>query len=676
MPPLSLGKLGVSQKIWGGFTIVLLMLALVAGTSFYVLTQSEVAVDDVVNVYQPRTLASLELSRKVEETAGALGFYLLSKDDAHKKNYSQGLASINESYLSLKELLAKENDPKLNAKMDELESLINKFSSYDKKMLELAADDMKNFPAMQYASENINPLNRIILQDISNMVMSEKEEEASAERKALLLKIESLRYNWSTMAGHIRTYLIMGQKSAFDNVMLYYEQFVKELGEVEASADIFTFEQEEFYESVVEQSTAYKNSLTNLVKIFEGDQARMDSYVLRTELGPLLLSISGILENLVEEEKKQINQTSGELLSSLAQSKLFITGLLVVGMVIGILASIIIARLIVTPLRDAVNAMNDIAQGEGDLTKRLRAKGKDEVAQLAHGFNAFAEKTQTLISSSAGVVEQFDEKLKRVYTVSQETQDRADKQQLQTEQVADNIREVSENVEAVTSNAGLAVEAADAANAATLEGQKVVDETIESIESMAGGVEQAADVIRSLSEKSDKIGMVIDVIKGIAEQTNLLALNAAIEAARAGEQGRGFAVVADEVRTLASRTQESTDEIESMINELQHGANQAAETMEGERQRAGDSVDQVTKTVSAFESIYNSVSTISDMNHKIEEAAHVQQTKAEQVNAIIAQLLEIAEENAAGAQQTHSATNELTELEAELSKYMKQFKTS
>ncbi|MDX1813035.1 MAG: methyl-accepting chemotaxis protein, partial [Gammaproteobacteria bacterium] len=341
----------------------------------------------------------------------------------------------------------------------------------------------------------------------------------------------------------------------------------------------------------------------------------------------------------------------------------------------GVAGAFVYVALLVGPLKAAASAMKDIAEGEGDLTRRLNAKGSDEIAQLATGFNAFAEKTQTLISSSTNIVSQFDEKLKRVYTVSQATQQRADNQQNQTEQVAANIREVADHVAVVTSNVELAVDAANTASTATAEGQKVVNETISSIKSMAGGVQQASDVMRSLSEKSDKIGTIIDVIKGIAEQTNLLALNAAIEAARAGEQGRGFAVVADEVRTLASRTQESTDEIENMIKELQQDASLATETMEVERNRASDSLEQAGRTDAAFESILHSVTSISDMSHKIEEAALIQQSKTEQVNSIIIKLLEIAEENAAGAQQTHSATNELTRLEAELSSYMNQFKT-
>jgi len=653
--------------------VILIVLTVVAMTTLFTLTESETTFDQVVNEYQPRTLISLELSGHVRAAAGSLGFYLLSHEELHRKNYEASLANISTTLESLKALSTDSLDAEDREHLAALETDIAEFMSYKGKMINLATNQLENMPAIKYAAESVNPISREISQALSNMIISEKEEEISETRRDFLLMVEEARYAWATMMGHLRTYMIMGDRSAYENVELYLGQFEGKLGLIERSG-LLGFEQEEFFTTISQKANVFTTSLESMVIIFKSNKSRTDAFLMRTEVGPKMLEINAHLKYLVDKERENIRSMSTGLLDSLSASKFLIVGLMLAGLVIGIGLSWIIGRAIVKPMQTAASAMDDIAQGEGDLTKRLAISGDDEIGEMAKGFNAFAEKIQQLISSSVGITTQVDEKVSRLFEVSQETRERADLQQAQTEEVAATVQEVANNVLSVTENSSLAVQAASSANEATTQGKKVVDETIQSIESMASGVQSASDAMRSLTEQTDKIGMVIDVIKGIAEQTNLLALNAAIEAARAGEQGRGFAVVADEVRTLASRTQTSTDEIESMIKALQADANSATGIMESERERASNSVDQAAKTAEAFEIIYESVSSISRMNNEIEQAAKTQQAKTDQVNSIIKGLIEMAEENAAGAQQTHSAANELTELETELKRYMSQFK--
>ena len=670
----NLTQLRLSHKVWGGFAVMLLILIAVSITTLFTLAKTEVSIDQVVNEYQPRTLVSLELSGHVRDAAGSLGFYLLSKEEAHKNNYEASLENISSSLDELKSLLANDQNNASKAQLISIEANVAKFIAYKDRMLLLATSQLENLPAVKHAAENVNPISRVVSQALSNMVSSEQEESVSVQRRAFLMEIEAARYAWATLMGHIRTYMIVGDKSAYENIELYLTQFKKNLSNIDKNSSLLGFEQEEFFEVIKEQSVEFEASIGALLGIFNSNKSRTDAFLLRTEVGPLLLEIESDLNKLVNNEKANIQTTSSSLLSSLSSGKLLIWALLAIGVGIGVLLAWIIAISIVKPMKVAVAAMEDIAQGNGDLTKRLNDSASDEIGDMARGFNAFAEKIQTLISSSVDITGKVDEKVSRLFIVSEETKSRADRQQAQTEEVAQNVREVAANVESVTENSSLAVKAASNANLATTEGKKVVDDTIKSIRSMAAGVESASDAMRSLTEQTDKIGTVVDVIKGIAEQTNLLALNAAIEAARAGEQGRGFAVVADEVRTLASRTQTSTDEIEAMIKSLQGDAESATGIMEVERERASSSVEQAAKTADAFEVIDESVSSISRMNNEIEQAAQAQQQKTDHVNAIIEGLIEIAEENAAGAQQTHSAANELTELETELKRYMTQFK--
>ncbi|HBB77271.1 MAG TPA: methyl-accepting chemotaxis protein, partial [Pseudomonas sp.] len=292
------------------------------------------------------------------------------------------------------------------------------------------------------------------------------------------------------------------------------------------------------------------------------------------------------------------------------------TALIVAGIAIalGLLVAALVARGIVRPIRVAVDAMRDIAAGEGDLTRRLEEHGRNEVAELGQAFNQFAEKVRRLVSEVAGSTSQVAAAAEEMSAITDEFNRDVAQQRHEIEQVATAMNEMTATVQDVARNAAQAAASAQAADREAQQGQQVVHETVSSIESVSVEVEHTASAIQRLEADSQSISAVLEVIRGVAEQTNLLALNAAIEAARAGEQGRGFAVVADEVRTLASRTQQSTLEIQQVIEQLQSGARNAAEVMHRGRAQVDSSVLQAQQAGSSLTSITIAVASISDMN--------------------------------------------------------------
>ncbi|MBI2382433.1 MAG: methyl-accepting chemotaxis protein [Gammaproteobacteria bacterium] len=334
----------------------------------------------------------------------------------------------------------------------------------------------------------------------------------------------------------------------------------------------------------------------------------------------------------------------------------------------------LVASSITGNVGEVVHSLRDIAQGEGDLTLRLVKRNEDELGELVHWFNTFVAKLQGIIQQLVHDVLPLSELAKNLSELVREADHNIRLQQTASTEVKQAVQQMSDSVEAAAQSATEAAQSARSADDAAKQGQGIVNETVRSIEALAGRVDSAAEVIQRLEQDSEKVGVVLDVIKSIADQTNLLALNAAIEAARAGEAGRGFAVVADEVRTLASRTQQSTQEIHAIIDQLQGGAASAVSAMAAGKHQAEDSVDKAARAGRRLDTITQTVTTISRMNEQIARATEQQQRVSHSIVEHANGISEQAKNTATSSQRMAEVSTRMAALAVSLEKLARQFK--
>ncbi|MDD2132935.1 methyl-accepting chemotaxis protein [Pseudomonas sp. RV120224-01b] len=343
-----------------------------------------------------------------------------------------------------------------------------------------------------------------------------------------------------------------------------------------------------------------------------------------------------------------------------AQAKTLLALATVLALAFGLVAAWAITRQIIIPLRQTLRAAERVANG--DLTQSLPVQRRDELGQLQASMQRMTQGLRELIGGIGDGVTQIASAAEQLSAVTEQTSAGVNNQKVETDQVATAMNQMTATVHEVARNAEQASEAALMADQQAREGDRVVGEAVAQIERLAGEVVNSSEAMNQLKAESDKIGSVLDVIKSVAQQTNLLALNAAIEAARAGEAGRGFAVVADEVRSLAQRTQQSTEEIEELIAGLQSGTQRVATVMDNSRQLTDSSVELTRRAGSSLETITRTVSSIQAMNQQIATAAEEQTAVAEEINRSVMNVRDISDQTSAASEETASSSVELARL--------------
>jgi methyl-accepting chemotaxis protein len=424
----------------------------------------------------------------------------------------------------------------------------------------------------------------------------------------------------------------------------------------------------------------FKNSLTGflaehakLLKLDNNGKSAEAKSQLNVECLQQFEKASNSIERILSSDEESGRRAAADAASIAAAARAWEIGMLLVVILTGVLLAIWIARLISNPLRQAADRIMHAAENR-DLTVRLTTDSRDEVGQIAHAFNSFIQELHNVVTKVAHSVEQVATASEEISSAATQASEGTRTQSEQTTQVATAMQEISSTVIQVSDNSRQASNSAQRAADVARQGGVIVGDALDAMRGIAESVRATGARIEGLGNNSDKIGKIIGVIDDIADQTNLLALNAAIEAARAGEQGRGFAVVADEVRKLAERTTKATKEIAQMIETVQSDTRTAVEDMKGGTRQVEVGVETTSKAGDSLQEIITAAQKVDDMVAQIATASIQQSTATEQINSNIEQIAKISQESAAGAQQSARACQDLSNLALDMQQVVAQFR--
>ncbi|MBK5474797.1 methyl-accepting chemotaxis protein [Pseudomonas aylmerensis] len=435
---------------------------------------------------------------------------------------------------------------------------------------------------------------------------------------------------------------------------------------IESSEERSTYDE---YVRLLGQYHQIEERMKSLSRANQVDELRS---LLNTELLSNSEQVNAVLTRLLDINNKMALATNQQAEDQYDLAFDLVVGLLVIATALTLLFAWLLTRSITLPISQALGAAEEIA--EGNLTRPIKIDGNDEAGRLLAAMAKMQDKLRDTLQRIAGSATQLASAAEELNAVTDESARGLTQQNNEIEQAATAVNEMTSAVEEVARNAVSTSEASRNATTSAGDGRDLVQETVSAIERMSGDVQATATLIGDLANESRDIGKVLDVIRGLADQTNLLALNAAIEAARAGEAGRGFAVVADEVRALAHRTQQSTSEIERMIGSIQAGTEHAVDSMRNSTERAESTLNIAKGAGMSLDTINTAIVEINERNLVIASAAEEQAQVAREVDRNLVNIRDLSVQSATGASQTSAASSELSRLAVDLNGMVGRFR--
>lgn len=668
-----MNKLSLRHQVWAGFAIMLILIAITSASSIFNLNSLNDQARQIINEAQPTMVDALNIRTGLNNTAKNINAYIVSQQASDKAEISSSIDQLNDYFNQFIQRPNIINDTELLQITNEIHTAFGEFKSLSNQVEYLVEHPVENFPALKIAESELNPLNKSVLTSLNNALLSELDEEPSTERKALLYELADLRYSWMNITTSNRSFLANPTMASHEQVKSYVALFKKQLTNIQKKSNIFTLEQEEAVTNITRYTISHFKYLKEIYQLYTTNNWRKDQGLLKNEIKPLIDNISNKLNFIVRQQQSSSENLSKNLLNQISSSILITLSILAFAIFAGIVIGWSNTKQIRTIVVEISNSLKSLSQGEFDF--QLNENRKGEVGKVASTINAFSHQLKDMITELTQSVDKLQSTSVEMSSIVSETSDNILLQHRETEMVATAVEEMTATAQEVARSASTAANSARHASELTTSGALISTEAMGGIGHLVDDLNNASDVVQTLRDESNNISIVLDVIRDISEQTNLLALNAAIEAARAGEQGRGFAVVADEVRTLASRTQESTDNIRNKIEELQQGASNAVSVMENAIKEANKNNDQVENVAESLGEIAGEIQSINAQLDQIAAASEQQSATSEEISRNVISISNLAEKTVQGTVKAKSAEDNLSMVTQSILNVISKFKS-
>lgn len=671
-----LRKLTIKQKMRFGFGVIWGVLAIITIQAAINLAVVRSNVSEMIEQHQPIALDAKESAFVLEKSMNALSMYILMNESTLLEHYQAGMQKVKENIDN--------SQNSLKAYGEDSRLLLDKYTLLEKHMLELQPlveqvkvlqeSRVKKFPAFEYVNNNMAKLANNMQQTLSLMINSEMAE-LNPQRQTILNDLLELQKAWLNVTSSLRGYIGFRSDSMAEATDNYLNRFESLIHKVKQQKQVeFTIEEEDGIDALETLYENYREHYMVVKGIHGGDKWRMDVWLMNTKILPIFERLDKELIEISDLAVNDVDEMSEDLMALSLNSIIILLLLSAIGQIAGMMVSNRVTKSVVSPIQDISDAMKDISEGEGDLTRRLPVKSSDEIGQLAEHFNAFVNKIHKMLSELSKTVNELEISSRSLLDITHQAKEGAQQQLAATGGLSSSMIDMTQKSRSVEDHSHNTSRATQQAAERIKESGEMVVSTANQIQKLSSGMQEMTDAVELLREDSESIGTVVSVIRAIAEQTNLLSLNAAIEAARAGEHGRGFAVVADEVRSLAQRTQESTVQIEQIIDKIRNATLSTVKVVESGQDSTKASCEAVNRTKEMLQPVVILMDDINQMSQQMAQAAHAQSSLAQEINQNINQIHDVTESAAEGANSTEKAGNNLQYLADKLENLVHQFK--